>query len=91
MEITLTVPDTLAIDGTPEEVGRRILRMAALMMFGTGEMSAGGAAELAGMDRFAFAAECARLGIPLVDYPPDELDGEIALMRPASGRRAPPG
>lgn len=84
MEITLTVPDTYTIDGTPDEIGRRIKLMAALLMFQTGQLSAGGAAEFADVDRFTFVAECNRLGIPLIDYSPDELENEVASLRRTS-------
>jgi predicted HTH domain antitoxin len=54
---------------------------AALGMFQSRELSAGAAAELAEVDRFTFAAECQRHGIPLVDYPAEELQGELAALR----------
>lgn len=78
MVITLEVPDQYLIDNDPAELGRRIKLYAALLMFQGGEISAGAAAELAGVDRYAFAAECQRHSIPLVDYPVEELRQELA-------------
>ncbi|HEX5869342.1 MAG TPA: UPF0175 family protein [Longimicrobium sp.] len=39
-----------------------------LLVFQSGEISAGAASELAGIGRLAFAAECTRHNIPLIDY-----------------------
>jgi predicted HTH domain antitoxin len=50
-------------------------------MFHAGEMSAGAAAEFAEVDRLAFAAECQRHGIPLVDYPAEDLRDELRSLR----------
>ncbi|HYH46348.1 MAG TPA: UPF0175 family protein, partial [Thermoanaerobaculia bacterium] len=49
--------------------------------FQSDELSAGAAAELAGVDRFTFASECARHGIPLVRYSAEELSAEVAALR----------
>jgi predicted HTH domain antitoxin len=84
MEITLQVPDQYLVDHGPAELARRIKLYAALFMFQTKELSAGAAAELAGVDRFTFAAECQKLGIPLVDYPAEELQAELAACGPRS-------
>jgi predicted HTH domain antitoxin len=66
----------------PAEIAHRIALNAALLMFQSGELSAGAAAELAEVDRFTFSAECRRLGIPLVDYPVEDLGAELAALRP---------
>lgn len=77
MVITLGVPDQYLIDHDPAELAKRIMLYAAVLMFRTGELSAGAAAEFAEVDRFSFAAECQRHGVPLVDYPADELRAEL--------------
>jgi predicted HTH domain antitoxin len=77
MQLTLDVPEQYLLDSSPAALGRRIQLYAALLMFQTGEVSAGAGAEFAGVDRLTFAAECQRLGIPLIDYPADELRGEL--------------
>lgn len=81
MEITVEVPEQYLIDSSPAELGRRIKLYAALLMFQSGEMSAGAAAEFAEVDRLSFAAECQRHGIPVVDYPAEELRAEIGSLR----------
>lgn len=81
MDITLAVPDQYLVDYDPAELGKRIKLYAALLMFQSDELSAGAAAELAEVDRFTFAAECQRHGIPLVDYPAEDLHAELAGLR----------
>jgi predicted HTH domain antitoxin len=81
MEITLQVPDQYLVQQGPAELGRRIKLYAALLMFQSEELSAGAAAELAEVDRFTFATECQKHGIPLVDYPPEDLRAELAALR----------
>jgi predicted HTH domain antitoxin len=77
MQITLNIPERYLIDRTPAELGRQIKLYAALLMFQSGELSAGAAAEFAEVDRFAFAAACQRHGIPVVDYPAEDLQAEL--------------
>ena len=81
MKITLQVPDQFFGHEAPTELARRIKLYAALLMFQSKELSAGAATELAEVDRFTFAAECQKHGIPLVDYPPEDLRAELAALR----------
>ena len=83
MRITLDVPDAYTVGVDPGELGRRIKLYAAILMFQSGQLSAGGAVEFAGVDRATFFAEAATQGVPAVAYPADKLavDGEN-LTRP---------
>ncbi len=81
MEITLEVPNQYFVDHDPAEWARRIKLYAAMLMFQSDELSAGAAANFAGVDRYTFAAECHKHGIPLVSYPADELRAELASLR----------
>jgi len=81
MEITLEVPDQYLVDHDPVALGKRIRLYAAVLMFQTEELSAGAAADLAEVDRFTFAAECQRHGIPLVSYPAADLRAELDALR----------
>jgi predicted HTH domain antitoxin len=60
---------------------RRVRLNPAVRMFQSGELSAGAAAEFAEVDRLTFAVECQRHGIPLVDYPAEDLLAELAALR----------
>jgi predicted HTH domain antitoxin len=77
MRITLEVPDRFLFDCAPAELTQRIKLYAAVLMFRAGELSAGAAAELAQIDRFAFAQECHRHGVALVSYPTEDLQQEL--------------
>lgn len=81
MQITLEVPNQYMVDHGPAEWARRIKLYAAMLMFQSEEISAGAAADFAGVDRYTFAAECHKHGIPLVSYPADELQAELAALR----------
>lgn len=80
MELTLKVSDQLLVREGPAELARRIRLYAALLMFQSKEISVGAATELAEVDRLTFAAECRKHGIPLVDYPPEDLRAELAAL-----------
>jgi predicted HTH domain antitoxin len=81
MEITLEVPDWYRVDHEPVELAKHIKLYAALRMFQSEELSAGAASELAEVDRFTFAAECRKHGIPLVGYPAEDLGAELDGLR----------
>jgi len=72
------IPEQYLNDSTPAEFGKNLKLYAALMMFKSGKLSAGSAAEFAEVDRFRFAEACEHNGIPLIDYT-------------AGNRSAPPG
>jgi predicted HTH domain antitoxin len=81
MQITVNVPEQYLIDTSPGKFGERMKLSTAVLMFQSGEISAGAASELAGVDRFAFAAECARHGIAVVSYESGELEEEVSRVR----------
>jgi predicted HTH domain antitoxin len=84
MQITLSVPEQYLLAESASELGKRVALYAALLMFRSGEVSAGAAAEFAGIDRFTFALECQRHQIPVVDYDPTDLRAEFDALRRAS-------
>ncbi len=69
-----------AVALTPLEFEQQVRLMAAIKMFELGKLSSGHAAELADLTRTQFFEMCAIYGVPVVNYPPDELDGELALL-----------
>ena len=52
----------------------------AMKLFQEGVLSAGKAARFAGQDKFRFLQQLADAGIPVVDYPVEELDQELAAL-----------
>jgi predicted HTH domain antitoxin len=84
MQITVDVPEEFVLERSSVEVAYRLKLYAALLMFQAGELSAGAATQLAGVDRFTFAGECKRHGIPLVDYAADELQNDLESLPTSS-------
>ena len=52
----------------------------AIKLFQDGAMSLGKAAKLAGLSYEGFVEHLASIGLPVVDYAPEELDAEIAAV-----------
>ena len=87
---TLTIE--LPFDVDPDEA-RLLLTM---KLFEEGKVSLGKAAEMAGYTKRTYMELLGRHGIPVFNYPPDELDRDLtaiagppAAMAPAEGRKAP--
>ena len=52
----------------------------AIKLFQDGTMSLGRAAKLAGLSYEAFVEHLSSIGVAVVDYPPEELDRELAAV-----------
>ena len=87
-QLTLEYPDDLeqAVQVTPEELKTQLRLMAALKMFELGKISSGKAAELAGLSRVEFFEMCGRYRVPIVNYPPEELEAELGADWEATRR-----
>jgi predicted HTH domain antitoxin len=83
VQINVEVPEEFVLERGAAAMARRLKLYAALRMFQSGELSAGGAGQLADLDRFTFAAECKRHGIPRADSPAEELGAELESIRRA--------
>ena len=77
--VTVHVPTKIrtALNRTPEELGRDLRLYAALMLFQLGKLSAGMAAEMAGVPKVMFFDLCADYGIPISQITPDALRREV--------------
>ena len=84
MQVTLDIPEQFAFNKTPIEISVTLKLYAALALFRSGKLSAGAATELAGIDRYAFIAECKKHNIPILNYSPESLDAELADLRQIS-------
>ena len=80
-KMTLELPAELelVVETTPEELEAQIRLMAAMKMFELGKLSSGKAAELAGISRAEFFEMCGRYRVPILNYPPEELQEELEL------------
>ena len=79
-ELTIRYPAGLerAVRLTKAEMEQHLRLMAALKMFELGKLSAGKAAELAGMPRVEFFEACGRYRVSLCNYADDEIETELA-------------
>lgn len=82
MSITLDIPNDVlaALHLTPAEAGQRAKLEFAISLYGQGQLGQGKAAELAGLDWFAFNDLLAKRGIPL-PYSRKELEEDLAYAR----------
>ena len=62
-------------------LGELVPELLVLELYRRASISSGKAAELLGMDRFAFVQHAARLGIPFFDMTEDELRAELDGLR----------
>ncbi len=81
MQVLLEVPDQYALEATSGDLAKRFKLYTALLMFQAGQLSAGAACELAGVDRYAFLAACKRHRIDAIDYDNDELEGDFEGLK----------
>ena len=90
-QVTLEYPDDLesAVQTTPEEMNAQIRLMAALKMFELGKMSAGKAAELAGLSRVEFLETCGRYRVSVFNYPLEDLKAELQADLEAARKASP--
>jgi predicted HTH domain antitoxin len=65
-------------DDRRDSVVAGVHRALALGLFESGTVTLTQAARLPGLDQVSFLALLAHAGIPAVDYPPEELEAELA-------------
>ncbi len=80
MQITVNVPDSYFLNYSQHEIARSLKLYTALMMFQTGQISAGAACEFADIDRYAFLAACNRHHIAVIDYDEDDIEADLERL-----------
>jgi hypothetical protein len=65
---------------SPEEIERHALEMIVLERYRRHTISAGRAAQLLGMEKFAFIRWTGELGIPYLDMTPEEWQEELRVL-----------
>ena len=77
--ITLDIPsETLYIlNRTPNELSQDMRLYASLMLYQLGKLSAGAAAEMAGVPKVVFLDNCSDYGISASQITPEELRAEL--------------
>lgn len=81
MEIVVNVPDEYLLNQTVIEMAERLKLYTALLMFQSGQLSAGAACEFAGVDRYTFFAACKRHNIAVIDYEEAELEADLERLK----------
>ena len=71
---------TLTVELPPDLSPERARLLLAVQLYEDGEVSLGYAAEMAGCSVGAFAERLGQRGVPVVDYPADDLDAEEGLL-----------
>jgi predicted HTH domain antitoxin len=80
MQIVIDMPDRYLLNVNAEEMAKQVKPYTALVMFQSGQISAGAACELAGVDRYSFLAACKKHSIPAIDYEEDEIEMELERL-----------
>ena len=79
--LTIHIPGEIRqmLNRTQEELSRDMRLYTALMLFRTGKLSSGAAAEMAGVPRVMFLDLCAEYDIPVSQVSGDDLRQELAI------------
>jgi len=72
-------PILVALPFTETLLGKGVKVVLAEYLFKEGILSLGKAAKMAGMPYVLFTEHLSRMGIPVVDYPADELEDELRV------------
>lgn len=80
MQVSVTIPDIHFIGIPLTEVAAELRLATALLRYQAGEISAGAACEIAGIDRYAFHEACHKYKIPILSYGAEELAEELELF-----------
>jgi len=79
--LTVHIPGEIRqmLNRTPDELSRDMRLYTALMLFRTGKLSSGAAAEMAGVPRIMFLDLCAEYDIPVSQVTTNDLRRELAV------------
>jgi predicted HTH domain antitoxin len=77
MDVTISLPENLFLGDSAERVAAKIKRYAAIGLYQAGEFSVGAAAELAGLNRYAFLELCKQTDVILRTQTPEEIQSDF--------------
>ena len=78
MQVTIKMPDIYFTSYSQFDVSKQIKLYTAMMMFYTGQVSAGAACEIAELNRYSFIEECKKNKIPVINYTITDIQNEVA-------------
>lgn len=81
MQIVVNIPDQYLLDTNAVEIEQRLKLSTALLMFQAGQISAGGACDFAGVDRYTFMEACKRHSIDVISYDEEALESEFDQLK----------
>ena len=84
MEIMINIPEQCFFNHTTQEMARNIKLYSALLMFQSGQLSAGAACEFADVDRYAFIAACKQHHISVIEYDENDIKGDLDRLNRGS-------
>ena len=77
MIVKVQLPEIYFLNHSVDEVAHQIKLSIALRMYQRGEVSAGGACEITGLNRYDFLALCAEENIATIQYDVSDIEREI--------------
>lgn len=81
MRITINIPDNHFQHQSQELIQKQIKTYTALMMYRNGQISAGGACEIAGVNRFEFLELCKAYQISVINYSAEDVLAEVQSFK----------
>ena len=81
MQIVLNIPDEYFLNLSQLEMAKYLKLYTALLMFQTGQFSAGAACEFAEVDRYTFLAACQQHQINVINYEDSDLDADLERLK----------
>jgi predicted HTH domain antitoxin len=79
--VQVEIPRDILGDVEPAEVGLEMRRLWAIEQVRKGRIGIGKGAEVAGMPRAQFMATLGEHGVPVIDYPVEDLREELQALR----------
>ena len=82
-EVRFQIPDAsvVALGATPDSVGEKLRLLAAMMAFEHDQLSAGAAAELAGISKIEFLHRLKDFGVDALRQSPQDFDRDLETLR----------
>lgn len=81
MQITLELPELYFFNKSNAQVSQEVKLALALWMYQIGEVSAGGACEIADIDRYSFLEICTKYHISTINYDINEIEDELTNFK----------
>ena len=78
MTVQVHLPEIYFLNRSAQEIEQDLKLSVALRMYQQGQVSAGGACEIASINRYDFLVLCAQQNISVIQYDIDDIANEVA-------------